>query len=132
MLNRPHSIPDLETADYSESLRRQLYDIAAGIVFDSDTAPDYSPDESDLTVFYIWGRWFASWRDWESESDAETPLPLSRAWQVVRGGRCHVAGVVGRGPDRAFGQTGGRVRHTPEAFTREQGALASPLAATQS
>ena len=84
MPDRPHSIPDLDTAHYSEALRRELYDIAARIVFDSDTAPDYTPDESDLTVFYIWGRWFASWRDWESESAAETPLPLSRAWQVVR------------------------------------------------
>ncbi len=82
MPERPHSIPDLDTAIYSEALRRQLYDLAAMIAFDEGAT--YTPDQSELTVFHAWGRWFAIWRDWESESAREPQLPLSRIWQVVR------------------------------------------------
>jgi hypothetical protein len=85
MPDNPQSIPNLETAFYSEQLRRQFYDIAVEIVFyNGSPIPDHTPDECDLTVFYLYGRWFATWRDLESESDAETPLPLARVWQVVR------------------------------------------------
>jgi hypothetical protein len=85
MPDRQHSIPDLETVFYSEALRRELYDVAVKIIFyEGSPIPDYTPDQCELVVFYTWGRWFATWRDLESESDAETPLPLSRVWQVVR------------------------------------------------
>ena len=85
MPSLPHSIPNLETASYSEELRRQLYDAAVQIIFyNGSPIPDFTPDQCELVVFYLWGRWLASWRDWESESAAELALPLSRVWQVVR------------------------------------------------
>ena len=83
MPDRPQSIPNLETALYSEALRRELYDIAVQIIFyEGSPIPDDTPDRCELVVFYLYGRWFATWRD--LESDAETSLPLSRVWQVVR------------------------------------------------
>jgi hypothetical protein len=83
MPDRPHSIPNLETVFYSEALRRELYDVAVQIVFyNGSPIPDHTPDECELTVFHLYGRWFATWRD--LESDAKTPLPLARVWQVVR------------------------------------------------
>ena len=82
MPDRPHSIPNLETASYSEALRRELYDIAVQIIFyNGSPIPDYTPDQCELVVFHLYGRWFATWRD--LESNAET-LPLARLWQVVR------------------------------------------------
>lgn len=68
-------IPDLETAPYSETLRRLLYDAVARIVL---------PDGEDLAIYYAWGRWFAVWRDLEGEGEEGRALPDSRVWQVVR------------------------------------------------
>jgi hypothetical protein len=45
-------------------------------------APTYSPDESQLTIFYAWGRWFAVWRDFDA--DGEDHLPFYRRWEVLR------------------------------------------------
>lgn len=85
MPDRAHSIPDLDLTGYTEALRRELYDVAVQIIFyEGSPIPDYTPDQCELVVFHMWGRWFATWRDWESESDAELALPLSRVWQVVR------------------------------------------------
>ena len=83
MPSLPHSIPNLETASYSERLRRELYDVAVQIIFyEGSPIPDDTPDTCELVVFYLYGRWFATWRD--LESDAEASLPLARVWQVVR------------------------------------------------
>lgn len=71
-------LPDLETAPYSEGLRRLLYDAVARIV---------EPEAGDLVVFYAWGRWFAVWQDLAEDAGA---LPVSRVWQVAR---------LARGPD---------------------------------
>jgi hypothetical protein len=85
MPDRQHSIPDLDLTGYSEALRRELYDIAVQIIFyEGSPIPDHTPDQCELVVFYSWGRWFAVWRDWDSEDAAELALPLSRVWQAVR------------------------------------------------
>jgi len=78
------NLPDLDRADYTEELRRRLYDIAVQIIFyDEPQEPPYTPDQCELTVFRAWGRWLAVWRDW-SEELTNDPLPTSRVWQVVR------------------------------------------------
>lgn len=87
MPSLPHSIPDLEDAAPTEALRRQLYDAVVRVAFPKDPdpdeiPPDFSPDDGRLVVFYVWGRWFAVWRDLDAED--EDHLPLSRTWQVVR------------------------------------------------
>jgi hypothetical protein len=87
MPDLPHSIPDLEDTPPTEELRRELYDAVVSIVFPlhpdpDEIAPTFSPDDGQLTVFYVWGRWFAVWRDLDSED--EDHLPSSRIWQVVR------------------------------------------------
>ena len=85
MPNLPYrNLPDLDRADYTEELRRRLYDIAVQIIFyDEPQEPPYTPDQCELTVFRAWGRWLAVWRDW-SEELTNDPLPTSRVWQVVR------------------------------------------------
>jgi hypothetical protein len=80
-------IPNLDEAPYSEGLRRLLYDAVARIVLTPDSGGEpglvlYQPqDAGNLAVFYVWGRWFAVWRDL---SDDDPMLPISRIWQVVR------------------------------------------------
>jgi hypothetical protein len=85
MPSLPHSIPDLDRTTYTEALRRELYDAAVQIIFyEGSPIPDHTPDQCELVVFYTWGRWLAVWRDWDSEDTAESTLPLSVVWQVVR------------------------------------------------
>lgn len=88
----------LDTAPYSERLRRALYDAVVRTLFTPsprkdqllaelkgeppEDVPTYSPEEAGLVVFWAWGRWFAVWYDLDSKD--ETHLPLSRKWQVVR------------------------------------------------
>ena len=76
--------PDLTR--YTESTRRDLYARLVAIQF---TAPDpatvehpedawtptQTPDEAELTVFYLFGRWFAYWR--------ELPEPNLPAWRLT-------------------------------------------------
>lgn len=78
-------IPDLDYAPVTEELRRLLYAAAVKLAFSGnarkEALPDYSPDDGGLTVFHMWGRWFAVWYDSDSES---LDLPPYRRWQVVR------------------------------------------------
>jgi hypothetical protein len=78
--------PPLDLSRYTESTRRDLYDRLVAIQF---TAPDpatvehpedawtptQTPDEAGLTVFYLFGRWFAYWR--------ELPEPNLPAWRLT-------------------------------------------------
>ncbi|HWN41361.1 MAG TPA: hypothetical protein VNW71_04035 [Thermoanaerobaculia bacterium] len=88
MRDRPQSIPpDLDDAPVTEALRRELYDAVVRVAFPKhpdpdEIAPTFSPDDGQLNVFYVWGRWFAVWRDLDAED--EDHLPYSRIWQVVR------------------------------------------------
>ncbi len=80
--------PDLTR--YTEAARRDLYDRLVAIQF---TAPDpatvedpedvwtptQTPDEAELTVFYLFGRWFAGWRELP-----EPGLPDWRLTELVR------------------------------------------------
>lgn len=61
---------------FSESIRRRLYDRIVEIQFpppdpSEPVAPEdlhrvaYQPDEAQLQVVFLFGRWFAFWRDLE-------------------------------------------------------------------
>lgn len=83
----PPAIPDLDHAPYSEALRRTLYEAVVRIQFTADPetgnpAPTYSPDESQLVIFYAWGRWFAVWLN--LDADGEDHLPFHRRWELLR------------------------------------------------
>lgn len=83
------SLPNLST--YTESTRRTLYDRVVELQFtppDPSTVehledawtPTYSPDDAGLTVFRVFGRWFAVWTD----LDAAPELPEDRRIELVR------------------------------------------------
>lgn len=72
----------LDLTQFSEALRRRLYDQVAGTHFDQpDAGP--TPDQAMLQVFYLAGRWFAGWVDPDTPSGAPDHLRL----RVVRIGR---------------------------------------------
>jgi hypothetical protein len=73
----PHSTPSpLDLTRYTEATRRELYDRVLRIqsVPDADDAeepsPPFDPEAAGLTVFYILGRWFATWTDLEAPTEA--------------------------------------------------------------
>lgn len=84
----PRSLPDLSR--YTEATRRTLYDRVAQLQFgppDPGTVepgdvwvPTYGPDDAGLTVFHVFGRWFATWTD----LDAFPELPEDRRVELVR------------------------------------------------
>ena len=81
------TFPDLDRAPVTEALRRELYDAVVRVAFPAlpdldEIVPTFTPDDGGLAVFHVWGRWFAVWRDLDSEQDIH--LPYSRVWQVVR------------------------------------------------
>jgi hypothetical protein len=89
MPDLPDSTP-LDLTRYSEATRRALYDQIVEIQFaaeDPETAtdpedawkPKQTPDEAGLTVFFLFGRWFAFWRD-----VPEPGLPEWRLTEMVR------------------------------------------------
>ena len=88
MPDRPQSTLDLSR--YSEATRRALYDRIVEIQFtpedatsgkdpEDDWIPTQTPDEAGLTVFYLFGRWFAFWLD-----VPEPGLPEWRLTEMVR------------------------------------------------
>lgn len=83
----PQSTPLLlDLTRYAEHTRRELYDRLVRIQFgpkppDPEDPPlSYTPDEAELTVFYVFGRWFATWKVLEEPVD----LPDSRRVELVR------------------------------------------------
>jgi hypothetical protein len=80
--------PGLDLEVYSEATRRALYDVVVAVHFrpsadssPADWVPDYSPDQAGLTVFFLHGRWLASWSRLE---EAASDLPPSRRHALVR------------------------------------------------
>jgi hypothetical protein len=80
----------LDLSRYSETTRRALYDRIVTIQFTPENpattshpedvwTPSLTPDEAGLTVFYLFGRWFAVWREAE-----EPGMPESRLTEMVR------------------------------------------------
>jgi len=86
--------PSIDLTQVTESTRRALYDAVVDVHFsptpaeirkaaeapDNFWAPDYGPDEAGLSVFWIYGRWFAVWRSLEEPEDA----PAEVRWTVLR------------------------------------------------
>jgi hypothetical protein len=80
----------LDLTRYSKATRRALYDRIVAIQFTpEESAPGkdledvwtstQTPDEAGLTVLYLFGRWFAFWRE-----VPEPGLPESRRTEIVR------------------------------------------------
>jgi hypothetical protein len=80
----------LDLSRYSEATRRALYDRIVEMQFTPEDlansknpedvwTPTQTPDEAGLTVFYLFGRWFAFWRD-----VPEPGLPEWRLTEMVR------------------------------------------------
>lgn len=73
----PHSTPSpLDLTRSTEATRRELYDRVLRIQSvpdaddDEEPAPPFDPEAAGLTVFYILGRWFATWTDLEAPTEA--------------------------------------------------------------
>jgi hypothetical protein len=58
----PYGSTAFDLAQFSEAVRRRLYDRITEIQFDR---PDirHTPDQARLQVVYLAGRWFAVWVD---------------------------------------------------------------------
>jgi hypothetical protein len=72
----------LDLTRYTEATRRELYDRLVTIQTapaPGEPPPSFDPEESGLTVFYLFGRWFAFWRD-----VPEPGLPAWRLTEMVR------------------------------------------------
>ncbi|HKI05606.1 MAG TPA: hypothetical protein VKK31_26740 [Thermoanaerobaculia bacterium] len=77
----------LDLTRYTEATRRELYDRLVSIQFTpqdppldpEDAAPVQDPDAAGLTVFYLFGRWFAYW-----QGEPEPGLPSWRLTEMVR------------------------------------------------
>jgi len=81
----PPPAPNLNSD--TEHVRRELYDLVVEMQFSPVedagpgdwTGPEYTPDESGLKVFHIFGRWFATWTNL-----GEPHLPPDRLQELVR------------------------------------------------
>ena len=76
----------LDLNRYTEATRRELYDRLVRIQFtpqdppqDPEDAPVLDTDDAGLTVFYLFGRWFAYWR-----GEALPGPPTWRLTEMVR------------------------------------------------
>jgi hypothetical protein len=83
----------LESLDNTEATRRELYDAVVEVHFEPSPeevlqaqedpenhwVPGYTPDQAGLTVFRIFGRWFAVWRSLEEKEG-----PEALRWTVLR------------------------------------------------
>ena len=69
MPEQSKSIPP-NLSRYTESIRREVYDRVVSLVWTStgpdDHVPSFTPDQAGLTIFYVYGRWFAAWADLEA------------------------------------------------------------------
>ncbi|HVT60976.1 MAG TPA: hypothetical protein VHR45_21615 [Thermoanaerobaculia bacterium] len=88
MPSLPESIPPPDVTKYSETIRRDLYERTVAVHWPEhpaspdDFVPDYSPEDAGLTVWWLWGRYFAVWMPLEDLG--EPSLPPWRRWVVVR------------------------------------------------
>lgn len=73
VLGKARTVPPIDLSRYSEATRRALYDQLVAIESAPDPdlpdAPPFDPDAADLTVFYLFGRWFAAWTDLDAPPD---------------------------------------------------------------
>jgi len=78
--------PDLDRVD--EETHRRLYDHVVQQEFTrqelqppgDDWVPGYTPEQAGLKIFFLWGRWFATWRKLEVPRDR----PEGERREVVR------------------------------------------------
>ena len=79
--DEPAPVPEMDFDVFHEDIRRILYGL---VVRDNFTeraldpeadppeiwVPPYTPDEAKLEIFFLLGRWFATWRKLEVPDDA--------------------------------------------------------------
>jgi hypothetical protein len=89
----PSSEP-VDLTQPTETTRRALYDAAVETHFtptpeeqekakadpDNHWVPPYTPEQAELAVHHLYGRWFVVWRSLEEEGET---LP-ERRWTVLR------------------------------------------------
>ena len=75
-------LPHLDLTRPTEATRRQVYDRVADLVWDpGDEQPRTdTPDSAGLTVFHVFGRWFAVW----TNRDEPEELPEHQRIELVR------------------------------------------------
>jgi hypothetical protein len=80
MPDREQFIP-LDLSRFIEATRRAVYDAVVSIHFaDPDHPAPYSPEEAGLLVFYVFGRWFATWL----RLDEPAELPEHKRRELLR------------------------------------------------
>jgi hypothetical protein len=78
-------LPPLTFTRFSERTRQTLYAATVATHWDAprehedDFTPDYSPAAAGLQVVYVFGRWFAIWRQLEEPHD----IPPAQRWQIL-------------------------------------------------
>jgi hypothetical protein len=90
-----HPFAGVSLEDFSEALRRRLYDQVVADYFAPEpmgeegatTAPLlYNPDAAGLTVFHLQGRWFVAWNRLELQGGTEEDRStLLRIYSTERG-----------------------------------------------
>ena len=69
-----HKFTPLSLRQYSEALRRELYDVVVQHLWTPDDhgdyVPPYTPDACDLVVSYSHGRWIVTYTDLEESAGA--------------------------------------------------------------
>jgi hypothetical protein len=78
----PEVYPPLDLTRYTEATRREVYARVVAIQFTepdpppapADASPIHDPDDSGLVVFYVFGRWFATWIDLDADPDEPEDL----------------------------------------------------------
>ena len=88
--------PVLDLERFSEGTRQVIYAAVVATHWNApaespdDFVPSYTPDEAGLQVVFLYGRWWAVWRQLEEPED----IPPAQRWEVLR---------IEADPDAPFG-----------------------------
>ena len=78
-------LPPMTLTGFSERTRQTLYAAVVATHWDAppehpdDFVPDYTPDQAGLQVVYLFGRWWAVWRQLEEPED----IPPAQRWLIL-------------------------------------------------
>jgi hypothetical protein len=77
--------PVLDLEKFSEGTRQTIYAAVVATHWNAppahpdDFVPQYTPDEAGLQVVFLYGRWWAAWRQLEEPED----IPPAQRWQIL-------------------------------------------------
>jgi hypothetical protein len=66
----PHPLRNQSLTEFSEELRRRLYDQVVADFWKTGEPLPYSPEEAGVTVLYLLGRWLVHWTKLEIQDGA--------------------------------------------------------------